>query len=189
MGAQKINRSYLNIFGMVIWPTPERKWSGPWDAFPHPQLCRQTVCRELVWRTYLAADNQTGGTHQCKRIGGGPWGTMIKVFMARSWRSRMSPSQSPPISRITSSSFAAELSKHTGINNYPIGLVDKPPSYDLLSHLATLRYCSSVRRTLAFDCLSEVSITWPWRTGTRCLGLWRYPCSWSVNSDKRRFAS
>ena len=72
-------------------------------------------------------------------------------------------------SRITPSSFAAELPKHTGINDHPIGLVDKPPSYDLPSHPATLRYRSSVRRTLAFDCLSEVSIIRPSRTGTCCL--------------------
>ena len=55
---------------MVIWPILEQRWSGPWDVFSHPQLCRQTVCRELVWVTYTTADDQAGGTLRSKRICG-----------------------------------------------------------------------------------------------------------------------
>ena len=51
--------------------------------------------------------------------------------------------QSPPYSDST-----AELLECTGINNHPIGLVDKPPPYDLSSHPLVLYYCSSARKTI-----------------------------------------
>ena len=48
----------------------------------------------------------------------------------------------------------AELPKHTSINDYLIGLVN-----NFLSHPPALRYRSFTRKTVAFDCVSEVSIT------------------------------
>ena len=59
---------------------------------------------------------------------------------------------------------------------------------DLLSHPPALRYYSSTRKTVAFDCASEATITWSWRTGTRCLGLRLYHFGQDVNFDRRRFA-
>ena len=47
----------------------------------------------------------------------------------------------------------AELRKYTSINDYPISLVN-----DFLSHPPALRYCSSTRKIVAFDYVSEVSI-------------------------------
>ena len=61
---------------------------------------------------------------------------------------------------------------HTGIDNHTIDLVDdKQPPYNLQSCPPALRCCSSVRKTVAFDCslIIEVSITWPSKTDTRCL--------------------
>ena len=55
--------------------------------------------------------------------------------------------------------FTAELAERTGINNHLIGLVDKPPPYDLSSLLSVLQYYSSARKTIAFDCVSEVLMT------------------------------
>ena len=52
------------------------------------------------------------------------------------------------------SDSAAVLPEHTGINDHPIDLVD-----DLRSYPPALRYRSSTRKTVAFDCVSEVSIT------------------------------
>ena len=58
------------------------------------------------------------------------------------------------------SDFAAELLEHIGINNHPIDLVDnKQPPCDLSSHLPALQYCPSARKTVAFNCVSKVSIT------------------------------
>ena len=42
-------------------------------------------------------------------------------------------------SRITPSSFAAELPKHTGINDHPIGLVDDLPSHPLARRILFIR--------------------------------------------------
>ena len=82
------------------WPTPERRWSIPGDAFPHPQLCRHTVCRELVWRTYTTAQ-ALPTTKQVELFRAKEFATAVlldhdKAFVARSWRPRMSPSQAPP---------------------------------------------------------------------------------------------
>ena len=55
---------------------------------------------------------------------------------------------------VFSSDSAAEPSKHIGVNDYPMGLVN-----NFLSHPLALRYRSSTRKTVAFDCVSEVSIT------------------------------
>ena len=68
------------------------------------------------------------------------------------------------------SDSATALPKYTGINNHPINLVDnKQPSYALPNHPPPLQYCPSARRTVAFNCASEVSITGPSGTGTCCL--------------------
>ena len=107
---------------------------------------------ELVWKTYMAADDQVGGTLQCKRIYSD---ANDKALVAQSWRPRISSLQSLPYSDST-----AELSECTGINDHPIDLVDKLPSYDLSNHLSALQYCSSTRKTIAFDYVSEVLITW-----------------------------
>ena len=70
----------------------------------------------------------------------------------------MFSSRSPPYSEHTDvfsvDSTAVVLPKHTGTNDYPIGLVN-----NFLSHPPALRYRSSTRKTVAFDCVSEVSIT------------------------------
>ena len=112
----------------------------------------------------------------------------------RSQRLNMSSSRSPSYldhTDVSSPDFTADLPKRTGINDYPIGLGNKPPPYDLSSHPLMLQYCSSARRTIAFKCMSiiEVSITWSWKTGTRCLWSRFYPLSWSVSSDGKSFAS
>ena len=68
------------------------------------------------------------------------------IFLAK--QNCLAQRQSPRHdSRIT---FAADLPKHTGINNHLTGLVD-----DLLSHPLVRRYLSSARRTAAFNCASE----------------------------------
>ena len=68
----------------------------PGDVIPHPRLYKYTVCKELVYGYRSLADDQAGRILQCKRIGSSPQGTMIKAFVARFWRTRMSPSWSPP---------------------------------------------------------------------------------------------
>ena len=78
------------------WPTPERRWSIPGDAFPHPQMCRHTVYRELVWRTYTTAQ-ALPITKQVELFCAKEFATAVlvdddKAFVARSWRPRMSPS-------------------------------------------------------------------------------------------------
>ena len=61
---------------------------------------------------------------------------------------------------VSSPDSAAGLPEYTGINDHPIDLVDnKQPPYDLPSHPPALRYRSFTRKTVAFDCVSEVSIT------------------------------
>ena len=101
----------------------------------------------------------------------------------------MSPSQSPPYLDhidVFSADSTTDLPKHTGINNHPIDLVDdKQPPYDLLNHPPALQYCPSARRTVAFDCAFEVSITRPSRIDTCCLGLRLYPLGCSGGSDKK----
>ena len=81
----------------------------------------------------------------------------------RSWRLRISSSRSPSYldhTDVSSPDSTAKLPKHTGINDYPIGLVDdKQPPCDLSSHPPALRYCRSARKTVVFNCVSEVSIT------------------------------
>ena len=84
---------------------------------------------------------------------------------------------------VSSPDSTAELPEHTSINDYPIGLVN-----NFISHPPALRYRSSTKKIVAFDCVSEVSIIRPSRTGTRCLWSSLYPPGWSVNSDKK-FAS
>ena len=61
---------------------------------------------------------------------------------------------------VSSPDSTAELPERTGINNHPIDLVDnKQPPYDLSSHPSLLQYYSSARKTVAFDCVSEVLVT------------------------------
>ena len=64
------------------------------------------------------------------------------------------PNEYSEYTDISSPDSTAELPKHTSINDYPISLVN-----DLLSYPPALRYRSSTRKTVAFDCVSEVSIT------------------------------
>ena len=52
------------------------------------------------------------------------------------------------------SDSVVELPKHTNINNNHIDLID-----NLLSYPPALRYHLSIRKTVAFNCVSEVSIT------------------------------
>ena len=96
--------------------------------------------RELVWMIYTAADNQIGRTFWCKRISGGPWGTMIKVFVAWSWRPRLflllakfhclarswrgyDPRRVFRLPQCLPSDSVAELPTQIGINNNSINLV------------------------------------------------------------------
>ena len=81
------------------------------------------------------------------------------------------------------SDSAAEVPKHTGINNDLIDLVS-----DLLSHPLALQYYLSTRKTITFNYASEATITWLWRTGTRCLWLRLYLSSQNINADRQRFA-
>ena len=56
---------------------------------------------------------------------------------------------------------------------------------DLPNHPPVLQYCLSAKKTGAFNCTSEVSITWPWRPVTRCFWSRLYPPGRSGNSNRR----
>ena len=80
----------------------------------------------------------------------------------RSRRLRMSSSRFPLYSdhtNVSSPDSTAELPKRTGINNYPIGLGDKPPPYDLSNHPSVFQYYSSGRKTIAFKCVSIIKLS------------------------------
>ena len=119
--------------------------------------CRHTVC---IQETYSAVDNQADRTF--KRWPKGQ-------FVACSRRSRISPLQSPSSIQITPIFWHQQLSYWSGLPSHPLAL----------------RGCSSAM-TIAFDCASEVSITWLWKTDTRSLKLGFYLPSQSVNSDRKR---
>ena len=75
-------------------------------------------CRSL-------ADNQAGGTFQCKEFATAAPGANDEAFVVRSRRSRMSLSRSPPTIQITPMSFfLTGATQDTGINDHPIDLVD-----------------------------------------------------------------
>ena len=139
--------------------------TGSSDHPSHPQAlqdklgkrCKYTVC---VRGTYSAVNNQADRTLDLRPKG---------QFVALSRRSIMSPSQSPPSIRIAPIYWHQWLSYWSG----------------LLSHPLALQGCSSAM-AIAFDYVSEVSITWPWRTDTRGLELRLYLPSQSVNSDRRK---
>ena len=113
--------------------------------------------------TYSAADNQAGKTLERRPKG---------RFVARSRRLRRSPSR-----------WVFRLHPYFGINNHAIELVNDHPS-----HPQVLPPFLTGSRTDAFDCAPEISITWPWRTDTRYLGLRLYPPGRSINSDRKKFA-
>ena len=106
----------------------------------HLCQCKHTVC---VWETYLAIDNQASKTLERR---------FKRQFMARSQRSRMSPSRSLISIRITPIFWHQQLFYWSRLPSHPLMLQD----------------CSSVI-TIAFDYASEVSITWLWRTNTHYL--------------------
>ena len=85
----------------------------------------------------------------------------------------MSLSQSPPYldhADVFSTNSTMDLPKYSNINNHLIDLVDnKQPSYDLLSHLLALQYCSSVNKTIILDYLSEVLLIQLSRSNIRYL--------------------
>ena len=86
--------------------------------------------------------------------------------------------------------FTVGQLKHTGINNYLINMIDnKLPLCDLSNYPLAIWYCLLARKMIAFNCMFEVSITWPWKTGTRYLWLKLYPSSQSVNSNRKKLAS
>ena len=66
----------------------------------HLQQCKHTVC---IRETYSATDNQAGKTLEWRPKG---------QFVAWSWRSKMSPSQSPPSIRITLIFSLQNLQRH-----------------------------------------------------------------------------
>ena len=154
--------------------------------------------REFVWMTYTAADNQADGTFQSERTCGcGPRGLWLNLAVqVSSIRDSVLEDKNVPVTvpaeysdhtDVSSPDSTAELPERTGINDHLIGLVDKPPPYDLSSHPSVLQYCSSARKTVAFNCVSEVLVTWTSRTGTCCLWLRLYSPGRSINSD-RKFA-
>ena len=90
------------------------------DSFPHPQLCRHTVCRELIWKTCTAIDNQAGGTLQSeKTCGSGPrglwWSLVIHVASIRSSVSEaknvsvMVPAEYLDYTDVSSPNFTVEI--------------------------------------------------------------------------------
>ena len=97
----------------------------------HLQQCRHTVC---VRGTYSAADNKAGQTIERRPK---------RRFVSWSWRSKMSLLRSPPSIRITLIFWYQRLSYWSGLPSHPLALQD----------------CSSAI-TIAFDCASEVSLTW-----------------------------
>ena len=70
----------------------------------------------------------------------------------------MVPAKHADHTDVSSPDSTTELPECTGINDHPIGLVDKPPPYDLSSHPPALRYHSSVGKTVAFDCVSIIKV-------------------------------
>ena len=144
---------------------------------------------KLVWRTYTAADDQAGETLQCKgTCDGGPrglWWSFV-VHVVSIWDSVLKAKNEPftilaeysDCTDIFLSDSTMALPEYTGINDHPIDLVDnRQPPFDLSSHLLSLWYCSSLGRTIVFNCalIVEVSITWPSITGIHCLWLRLYP--------------
>ena len=98
---------------------------------------------------------------------------------ARSRRSRMSSSRSPPTIRITPMSFLSTgATQDTGINDHPIEVTFQVTRW-------RSGYCSCAERAVAFDCVSEISITRPSKTGTCCLRLRLYPPGRSGGSDRK----
>ena len=101
---------------------------------------------ELIWRTYTAAEalsvTKWVELFRVKEFVAAALGANDGAFVAQLRRPRifillakqncLVQRQSPRHdSRITPSSFAAELPKHVGIKNYPIGQVDDLPSHPL----------------------------------------------------------
>ena len=85
--------------------------------------------------------------------------TMIKAFVARSRRSRMSPSQSPPSTRIIPMSFLRTPRRHyTSTPASTIMVDNKQPSYALPSYPLLLRTLF-IRKMDGFNYASEASIT------------------------------
>ena len=115
--------------------------------------------RELIWMTYTAVNNQADRTLEQRPK---------RQFVARSRRSRMSPSWSPPSIWITPIFWHQQLSYWSGLPSHSLALWD----------------CSSVI-TIVFDYASEVSMTWQWRIDTHCLGLRLYYLGQSINSERR----
>ena len=110
----------------------------------HLQQCRHTICFR---GTYSAADNQAGRTLERR-----PKGQIV----ARSWRSKISPSRSPLSIQITTI-FWYQRSRYRA-DRMPTGSLGHP------SHQEVFSCFSTGSRTDPFGCASGDSITWPRRT-------------------------
>ena len=128
----------------------------------------QFARKKLVWMTYTAAKDHVGGTLQSERTCGcSPRGLWLNLVVQVSSIQDSILDKNVPIivpvkyadhTDISSSDSTMELPECISINEYTIGLVDKLLPYDLWSHMLVLQYCSSARKTIAFNCMFEILV-------------------------------